>query len=92
MDKHQTQHKSPKVEHTQFWWQARSKNWDFPSKNDSRNYFSVGCFGRLEFFPRFRTFFIGKSSNITKKLKNQAPHSVLVAGEIKELEFSFKKQ
>jgi hypothetical protein len=93
MDNHRTQQKNTKVElHTQFWRQASPKNWDFPLKNDSSNHFSVDSLSKLEFFPRFQTLFIGQSSNITKKFKNQALHSVLVAGEIKELGFSFEKR
>jgi hypothetical protein len=92
MDNRRTQQKNRKVElHTQFWRQASPENWDFPSKNDSSNHFSVDSLGTLEYFPSFRTLFIGKSLNTTKKFKNQAPHSVLVAGELKELGFSFKK-
>jgi hypothetical protein len=92
MDNHRTQQINTKVDlHTQFWRQASTKNWDFPSKTDSSNHFSVDSLGTLEFFPRFRAFFVGQSSNTTKKFKIRAPLSVLMAGELKELEFFFKK-
>jgi hypothetical protein len=59
MENHRTQQKNTKFElHTQFWRQASPKNWDFPSKNDSRNHFSVDSPGTLEFFQGFGLFLL----------------------------------
>jgi hypothetical protein len=48
---------NPKVElHTQFWRQVSPKKWDFPSKNDSSDHFSVDSLGKCE--TRLLPFFV----------------------------------
>jgi hypothetical protein len=66
------------------------KELGFPSKNDRSNPFSVKNLGTLRFFPKFRVFLVVQPSNTTKNSKIRAPHSVLAAGEPKELGFPSK--
>jgi hypothetical protein len=63
---------------------------EFSVEKRSSNHFLVDILGTLGFLPRFWAFLDGQSSTTRKKIKSRAPHSVLAAGELKEMEFSFE--